>query len=635
MRRSILLLLPMGIAACPPPVIEPYETAEPQDSDTSEETGEPRVDEDSDGYTACVTGDDPAQCDCDDTNALINPGRNEIWYDADNIDENCDGNTADQDGDGYPWWGVNLGEDCNDTDKNIHPGAADVAYDGIDANCDRMCDYDEDQDGEALPSSSVGGYKNNTATAWDGTFTYCDDGNDCEDDDPLIHSGADEVVDAHDNDCDGSTGFWEDYSDVIQVLGPTGTTHLYGHQLDVLDVNADGAGELWFSAPFFSDAGGGLVVGSDGANLANFANTTVGYASDATKVIGDQVSVLGYQLLIADLNRDGDPEVLYNYEQSGDNGTIGGLQVLTGTARSGNNLQFSEVHGGVVGGSQYSLFQTGIAVVDDGSNTHILLSSPAQGRVLGYPAGLVMSGTTDNEARLVIEGGQATFGLDNALASQDLLNDDGVADLLIGDADSGSGGAVYVFDGAKVGVSATHDVSTLNAILGDQSGHDFGLAVFPIDDFNGDGSPDAAVVSRSGATQTVRLIEGDDPGVFTTGSSLIKPAITVTREQVDGADFVFGQDLDGDGKAEVFIGTQGCLAGFSGQSLSVGSSFDEGDAEALVCGPSGVGFGSAVTVGDITGDGVPEIVVSAPTQEHAGAGDGYLYILPLGTNWDL
>lgn len=81
--------------------------------------------------------------DCNDEDASVYPGAIETWYDG--IDQNCDGlNDYDQDGDsyvddGYPGeasgTAPNAG-DCDDTDALINPGEAEICDNEIDNDCD-------------------------------------------------------------------------------------------------------------------------------------------------------------------------------------------------------------------------------------------------------------------------------------------------------------------------------------------------------------------------------------------------------------------------------------------------------------------------------------------------------------------
>jgi hypothetical protein len=77
-------------------------------------------DEDGDGWgageaqSACDQPDGTVASDqdCDDDDAAVHPEATEIWYD--DIDQDCDGNDDDQDGDGY---GVD--DDCDDLDAAL------------------------------------------------------------------------------------------------------------------------------------------------------------------------------------------------------------------------------------------------------------------------------------------------------------------------------------------------------------------------------------------------------------------------------------------------------------------------------------------------------------------------------------
>jgi len=171
------------------------------------------LDEDGDGNLKCPhPGPDgimiPGDCnDNDPRMSYLNP---EIPYDG--IDNDCSGfDLIDQDDDGWagisrqdyealgglPWpAGMPDEEDCDDLDPDINPGATEIYYDGIDQNCDGLCDFDADQDGFADRRQGQDNDCGIPAT-------------DCLDTDPDIYPGAPGEVyyDGEDTNCDGTNDF--------------------------------------------------------------------------------------------------------------------------------------------------------------------------------------------------------------------------------------------------------------------------------------------------------------------------------------------------------------------------------------------------------------------------------------------
>ena len=176
-------------------------------------------DVDGDGYTV-------AAGDCHDADPSLNPGMDEIWYDG--IDQNCDGNDLDKDGDGHlaAHYG---GDDCWDDPErddlplqytavegwasleaqDVNPSAVETWYDGVDQNCDYLNDFDQDGDG----------YRTAFYPNHGGIFGEdCIDGSELDIENPAgldpteVYPGAQEVFyDGTNADCDLSEAEWGDY----------------------------------------------------------------------------------------------------------------------------------------------------------------------------------------------------------------------------------------------------------------------------------------------------------------------------------------------------------------------------------------------------------------------------------------
>ena len=190
-------------------------------------------DSDGDTYDVCGPGDpanpDGKAADCNDGNAAINPGADELC--GDGIDNDCDGNT-DDDGVGAPTWyadvdGDSYGDpastqtacgqpsgyvsdntDCDDTRTAVNPGASEVCGDGLDNDCDGNTDDDGVGAATWYVDTDIDGYGNPAVsqTACSQPPGYVGNSADCNDGNSAINPGVAEVCgDGIDNNCDGNT----------------------------------------------------------------------------------------------------------------------------------------------------------------------------------------------------------------------------------------------------------------------------------------------------------------------------------------------------------------------------------------------------------------------------------------------
>jgi len=225
---------------------------------TDQDCDDNDCDQDEDGWDGPTDDSATEYCypeECEDSDPDIYPDDSipEVWYNG--VDENCDGNDGDQDGDGY-WTGdydaqvlaSGTGEDpltipegwdgdcwdvplsveaapsaftaLNDFDQpdadEVNADAAEVWYDGIDQDCaGNVSDFDSDGD-----SYDTMVYPN------DGDALY---GIDCDDVDGTVfpgqfetfYDGTDDNCDGNDGDADGD-GYWSaDYETLVNAAGGT------------------------------------------------------------------------------------------------------------------------------------------------------------------------------------------------------------------------------------------------------------------------------------------------------------------------------------------------------------------------------------------------------------------------------
>jgi hypothetical protein len=241
MSRSLLSVLAFSvlfIAGCPGGDDKPADDSSPTTDDSA------CFDEDGDGY--CESDDD-----CDPNDPAVNPAAEEI---CDGVDNDCNGEIdengateyyADSDNDGFgdptdsitacePDSGyVSNNDDCNDDDSAIYPEADEIC-DNLDNDCDGDIDedlttvyyQDVDGDGYGDPETAT-----DSCTGGEGWVT--NDG-DCNDGEAMAYTGAAEVCDDIDNDCNGIVD-----DDMSQTWYPDADSDGYGDDSAAFDQCTD------------------------------------------------------------------------------------------------------------------------------------------------------------------------------------------------------------------------------------------------------------------------------------------------------------------------------------------------------------------------------------------------------------
>ncbi len=618
------------------------------------------LDADGDGYglststvTACspVSGYVTVSTDCDDSDAGTNPIAAEV---CDGLDNNCDGVPdsplptdaptwwLDADGDGYGdshsstvacgqpsgYAAPTAYDDCNDGDSSIHPGATEVWYDGLDQDCDGADDYDQDGDGDLHASHG---------------------GTDCDDTEPTVYGGADEIgLDGLDNDCTGGDSDTLTLDLAYATLEGSLDGDMMGWGLGPAgDVNGDGFDDLWIGAPGVnSDAGatylfhGPVPAGTLDSGDAVLALTgSSGYES-------------GWSIASSDVDTDGAQDVLIG--SPGHNSDTGIAFLVHGplTATAGIYSSASLLLTGDSAGDRAGWFVDISDDVDGDGYQDLLIGAPYDnygGSEFGraFVVSSRMTGTWDlpSVATITYRIRNTEAHMGQSMVTGD-FDADGDIDMVVGSpraAVSGNylGSAFLMYGPLSTGEQDISNSDNYDVrMFGSSSQSQHGYSMVNMGDTNADGYDDIAI----GAPL-------DDIGGNQAGAAYVlfgDPADGRTSDRYNGA--FFGGVGDNAGTS---LGAPGDLNGDGFDDLVVGVPYEltsayEGGAAYILLGPvtgsysassadgtiEGVGTSDLVgsrlsDVGDIDGDGRPDLLVGAPATDDDGEyGPGAAYILP-------
>ncbi len=680
---------------------------------------------DGDGWTV-------AQGDCDDLNAGRHPEAEDRVGDAydqdcdevDGVDADGDGVASvasggedcwdddasragiptwyeDGDGDGYGQAGtgtqaceaatgqVSNDDDCDDTERWVFPGAPE-ACNGVDDNCDGEIDNgfampswyaDEDGDGYGDPDSSI-----EACEQPDGMVT---DRDDCDDTDVQVHPDADEWCDGVDNDCDGledeadardaqrwyqdqdGDGFGDALISTMACTQPSGFVSDDSDCDDTDPATWPGAEDSWYDG-VDSDCDGANDYDQDGDGSRHEDHGGED-CDDTDATIGPYMTDTWYDGVDSDCDGWSD----YDQDHDGHDADSYGGDDCDDTRDYLNPRQaeacnfYDDDCDGLVDGDDPDFEPVCFADVDgddwgdpDAPATTCTCASgwvedssdcdDSDDDINPLAADANDDGVDDDCDGLVDDErwlDSADYGLlgavtldwaGSSVAGAGDVNADGYLDLLIGatgiDGTASNAGGAYLLLGP---VDADRELSAASALwVGLANGDNAGNSVAGVGDVNGDGFDDLLIGAPYDDTATTNAGAAYlQLGPVTGTASLVMADVTLLGEtSADEAGWAVATagDVDGDGLADLLVSApQASGSGWGGATYLVlgpatGLS-DLGGADARLLGSGNMAGYAVDGGGDVDGDGLSDLLVGAynDATTDSGAGAAYLVLGPV------
>jgi len=326
-----------------------------------------------------------------------------------------------------------------------------------------------------------------------------------------------------------------------------------------------------------------------------------------------------YSVAIADLNGDGNLDLVVANEQQSKGDSQGSISVMLG---KGNGKLHAPANYSSGGESAYSI---SIADVNGDGKLDLVVANGCFGSDCSTGSVGVLLGNGDGTFKKAVtyrSGAASVFGAHVAVGD---LNGDGKLDLAVANTGPGCGNGCPE---GLIGILLGNGDGTFKKAKTYPTGGFDAIGWVAIADVNGDKKPDlvvanycAAECSYPPAQGSVGVLLGKGNGTFGSVKTYLSGG--------DGAVSVAVADLNKDGKPDILVancGPEACGPGSPGGNVGVLMGNGNGSFKPVVNYPA-ANSPFNVTAADINGDGKLDIVVSNWGTPNAGSNDGAVTVL--------
>jgi hypothetical protein len=369
------------------------------------------------------------------------------------------------------------------------------------------------------------------------------------------------------------------------------------------DVNGDGKPDLLVTNVCGSS---NCEAGSVSVLLGNGDGTfqpAVSYGSG-----GEQT----YSVAVADVNGDGKPDVVVtNYCANAGSCANGSVSVLLGNGDGTFQTAVSYGSGGA--------YVWSVAVGDvneDGKPDLVLANICASNTNCANGSMAVLLGNGDGTFQAAVNYGPGGYAAYSVAAAD--VNGDGKPDLVVANGCASSGNCAS----GSVGVLLGNGDGTFQTAASYGSGGYYALSV-AVADINGDGKPDLVVANDctnndNCANGSVSVLLGNGDGTFQTAVSYSS-----------GGQYPYSvavADVNGDGKPDLIVANE-CGSNCENNSVSVLLGNGDGTFQTAVSYSSGGLYAFSVAVADVNGDGKPDLLVTNECFSSGNCANGSVSVL--------